>query len=168
MIIWVTGRKQRPNWPAGRLMTQSDSSGAKLRPGFPARLESRRTSATPARPAVAQPVPVSGTTATPVVQRRGPGFQRGAPKHGGQTGAAGHDGFRGVAGHGQHRAPPFCRYRAGEPGLRRHQPADRSGTNHFQARGGLPGCWNCCTRADPAGWGGCWKSAPVAVTRRRC
>jgi len=46
-------------------MTQPDPSGAKLRPGFPARLDTRRTLAIPARPAVAlRPVPVSGHKST--------------------------------------------------------------------------------------------------------
>lgn len=42
-------------------MTQSNSINAKLRPGFPARLDTRTTSATPNRPVVAlKPLPVSG------------------------------------------------------------------------------------------------------------
>jgi len=42
-------------------MTQPNPSGAKLRPGFPARLEPRTTSAAPARPAMKLgPSPVSG------------------------------------------------------------------------------------------------------------
>ena len=77
----------------------------------------------------------------------------------------------GAGGHGRGAAPPVRRQRAGHPGLRRHQPADRPRADDLQALGG--GAHDRAAvrgprRARSGTSGACWRSAPAAATRRRC
>ena len=76
-----------------------------------------------------------------------------------------------LARHGRRGAASLRRQRAGEPGLRGHQPADRPGPDHLQAQRGGAHDRAAAGRAHAsrrAGWAACSRSAPAAATRPPC
>jgi protein-L-isoaspartate(D-aspartate) O-methyltransferase len=103
--------------------------------------------------------------------RAGPGLGGGARAHGRAPACRRHRLRAGAAGLRPVERHRFVDTRAGHPGLRGHQPADRPRPDDLQAVGGgaHAGAAVRIQRGPGRGsWAACSRSAPAAATRPRC